>query len=63
VQWMALAVSRDELSGGPAKGIYDPLSKGERLRNDDPTITGGIRITALSPVFLSLLGRREHGDV
>ena len=28
LQWMALAVSRDELSGGPTKGVGDPLSKG-----------------------------------
>jgi hypothetical protein len=62
-QRMALVVGRDELAGGPAKGVGDPLSKGERLRHDHPAVTGGIGSAALSPVLVSLLGCREHGDV
>jgi hypothetical protein len=54
---------QNELAGSLVEGIGDPLRKGWCLRNDHPALTGDIRTAALSPVLVSLLGCREHGDV
>lgn len=51
------------LPGGPAKGVSDPLCHRQRLGDDHPAVTRGIGVAALSPILVSLLGCREHGDV